>query len=333
MQETGYCYKHMSDGKPAQRIRRRFKTKTGKEAPHVDTWMFRRDKPSTYAQHGYKDGKVEGLTYHPRNKVVGILIKVYSYRGYGLHSIHAISAVKLGNTLYGFNAWGRNGLPIDSKIFRQIAKIYKCKKVDMYNGPSLQVGNAHGVCVGFASNFVTEMLLLNHHLQGENIRNYFQTMNSYNKSIFNSLSVTGQCFGEGIGACNLNNQRARMQLNLEKTQVTPARKKGTKRTLRSIEKNLSPQYMPLTPLPNKAIPLRQYASTRCIKGYSKYTKKSTLSKHIYNYQYPRILSYDNVKKLKAIDLRKYAGLHCVKGKSKATKKSDLFKLVKNALYG
>jgi hypothetical protein len=116
--------------------------------------------------------------------------------------------------------------------------------------------------------------------------------------------------------------------------VTPARKKGNKRTLRSIENNLSPQpqYMPLTPLPNKAIPLRQYAITRCIKGYSKYTKKSTLSKHIYNYQYPRILSYDNVKKLKAIDLRKYAGLHCVKGKSKATKKSDLFKLVKNALY-
>ena len=321
------CYKMMTNGKPAERIKRRFYATLGEKSPPVDTYVFNKDVPLSFKTNSmtYKNGKLAGYVYHTNKPVVGLLIKVVNYDSSGPHVVHAISAVKIGTTLYGFNAWGASALPVDKKIFRQLATRYKCKNIQTYNGYDLQYGNQYGVCVGFASNFVLEILTLNHHHTklGRNISTAFPD----DMTLYNTLSTSGRCFGKG-SVCTLTYQRSRMAASLKKTVLTPIKK----RKLKKIEVNTSPTYVPYSPLPEKAIPLRKYASTHCIKGYSKYTKKSNLAQYIQKYNTAKKIPFNQVKQLTAIDLRKYAGKHCVKGKSKTTKKENLLKLVKDALY-
>lgn len=320
-------YKIMTNGKPAERIRRRFYASIGETSPPIDTYVFRGAVPVDLKTNTrtYKNGKIDGTEYHPNGAVVGLLIKVIDYDSSGPHSVHAISAVKIGTTLYGFNSWGASALPIDKKIFRKLATLYKCKKIQTYNGYNLQYGNQHGVCVGFASNFVLEILTLNHY--HTKIGRTISTTFPDDMTLYNTLSTSGRCFGEGP-ICTLTYQRSRMAASLKKTVLTPIKK----RKLKNIEVNTSPTYVPYSPLPEKAIPLRKYASTHCIKGYSKYTKKSNLAQYIQKYNATKKIPFNQVKQLTAIDLRKYAGKHCVKGKSKTTKKENLLKLVKDALY-
>lgn len=96
----------------------------------------------------------------PYGDVAAFMIAVIGYDAnpQALHAKHAISAVKVGDTLYAFNAWGGIHLPVDNVIFNDIASMAGCSKGMQYTGDNLQSCNRLGACAGYASNFVTEIL-------------------------------------------------------------------------------------------------------------------------------------------------------------------------------
>ena len=168
-------YKHSTQPRLVLRLKKTYKRLTGKDSPPINNWMFRLDKPMTqrYVASPLKGivserwingqqvklGNVNVGDYHFNNSVVGLSILVKPYSAGGLHSIHAISAVKFNKHLFCFNAWGNVHYPVDINIYKFLANKYKCDNFMIYEGPSLQTNDPYGVCVGYASNFIIEMLL------------------------------------------------------------------------------------------------------------------------------------------------------------------------------
>ena len=152
-----------------KKIARKYKTLTGESScPPIDTVSFEGDaliKSVFYSELGVQitngvNARYPLHTAGESDPVVGILIVVSQYARTGdMHHSHAISAVKYRNTLFAFNTWGKIGKPIDATIFKTVQRMYNCNTLHVYLGPSLQDEDPYGVCVGYASNFVLEMLV------------------------------------------------------------------------------------------------------------------------------------------------------------------------------
>jgi hypothetical protein len=115
----------------------------------------------------YKDGNLDRMgSENPSAGTVGILIGIVGYQDAGMHSNHAISAVKHDRTLFCFNAWGEDAKPLDDKIFQELKEIYNCNKIFKYNGPNLQQDAS---CVGYASKFIVDVI---NNLKTYNLENH-----------------------------------------------------------------------------------------------------------------------------------------------------------------
>lgn len=311
-------YKLMQKGDTAKKIRRRFKLLTGKDAPQINHHQFTqyipgKARPNTHKS--YYTIKNSFVTHYHRNKhniiepvtdTLGLLIIARKYsRNMNMHSWHALSAVKHNNIIYGFNAWGKDGLEVDKDIFSLLKDIYNCNKYIKYNGRGLQNKDQHGVCVGYAANFVTEMFLLIHEGKLNNELN----QNDFDTYIENKLKTRGICFG---AKCITGSQMGinSIQVNLEKNLFTPS-----PNPLSTIkENNLSKMTL---------IQLKEYAKSKKMKGYSKYTKKKELKLFI-----ERKNKENNINSLTLLELKKLAKTRKLKGYSKYTKKDNLKKFIK-----
>ena len=115
-------------------------------------------KPNVIANRG-----IIGRQNYLNHPVVGFLISVQDYIDNQTIELrnHAISAVKVGPFLYGFNAWGNTNpeyQAFDRRIFEKIAQRYNCILFYVYSGPNLQP-TTDPVCVSFAADFVLFMFM------------------------------------------------------------------------------------------------------------------------------------------------------------------------------
>ena len=188
-------YKIMHKGKAIEKIIRNYKSLTGElRCPPVDGMFFVKDVPETMSYPTLGINIKNGFLTRPAvsDQTVGIMILVQKYTDTGiLHTSHAISAVKYGDTLFAMNAWGIRGLPVDKKIFNIVKERYGCERLVIYTGESLQHGDPLGVCVGYASNFVLEMFIKIY--QDKLPRKLSQK--SYNTFVYTVLKTRGVCFG------------------------------------------------------------------------------------------------------------------------------------------
>ena len=114
-----------------------------------------------------------------------------------LHSSHAISAVQYKDTLICFNAWGNKALTKDKNVWKFLAKQYKCKKTIVYKGPNLQSDDSYGLCVGYAYNFVLEMMLT---ARKGKLDEIIKSQAALDKYVHKALLTRGICYG---GKCAL----------------------------------------------------------------------------------------------------------------------------------
>ena len=350
-------YKFSAQPRTSARLKRTYKRLTGKDSPPIDKWGFDLDKPMTQKYRAepergilaeeFRNGKMIKLgnnnvsnDYHFDSSVVGLNITVTPYTKGGMHSSHAISAVKFNKHLFCFNAWGENHKPLDSAIYRNLAKRYNCDKIIIYEGPSLQSGDPYGVCVGYATNFILEMLLKI--VENKMPRN--PTQLRYDDFVYKVLTSRGICFGQQcVKEETIRTQWSKIERNLRKKINTPS--------------------IPITSA-LKVPQLKELAKTHEIKGVSGLRKeqlvaklknefKSPLSRNnLENINFksptppkptfkpnpvirkkPIILktlsrkNQTNIKTMTIRNLRKYAGDRCMKGRSKYPRIANLRKFV------
>jgi hypothetical protein len=195
-------YKFSAQPRTIARLKRTYTRLTGKESPPINNWRFKKGQTLTQTYRAdpskgilsekWENGKLIKLgnvnvsdNYHLDNSVVGINITVTQYASSGLHTTHAISAVKFNKHLFCFNAWGNGHLPIDRDIYRFLKTKYNCDTFMIYEGPSLQTGDPYGVCVGYATNFILEMLLK----IAENKMPIKPTQSKYDEFVYNVLTT------------------------------------------------------------------------------------------------------------------------------------------------
>jgi hypothetical protein len=143
---------------------------------------------------------------------IGILVGVLKYTGTdtsSIHTNHAISAVRIHDVLYCFNAWGKDAFSTDAEIFEGLQGQYGCASRMVYTGPNLQVGPS---CTGFASNFIIEIV---RHFRaggvGENQKGLNQkglnqkglNQKGLNDLIYNALTNRSAVFGRSSGSESL----------------------------------------------------------------------------------------------------------------------------------
>ena len=327
-------YKFMTSNKSGtyDRFKKKYKTLVGKDAPPIDSWEFKRDQPATIVYPRYRtmpeqkwvNGKHTKYTYHETSPIVGIFIVVRPYSSGRTHSAHAISAVKYNDTLFAFNAWGRNHLAKDINIFRKLKIKYNCSKLFIYKGPSMQAGDPYGVCVGYATNFVMEMLVKIE----EGTLPIRVTQEKYNFFVHTALSQRGICFGSKcVKDDSMSSKWSKMEMNLQKTLPTP-----------------SPQSLNTLKLTN----LKKLASKYKVQGVSTLEKGQLLNKLKSEFKQ---LSRENIGTIKfeeatptpkpapkpkpaptgktLAELRAYARNRCLKGRSKYTRKINLQRFIQN----
>ena len=232
-----------------------------------------------------------------------------------LHSSHAISAVQYKDTLICFNAWGNTALPKDKNVWKFLAKQYKCKKTIVYKGPNLQNDDPYGLCVGYAHNFVLEMMLT---ARKGKLDEIIKSQTALDKYVHKALLARGICYG---GKCTSRPHlldRMQGQLTRKHTNATPKSMKNmtecelkayiarrfslkskarTKKTLlsqaaKALENQMKSPSSIVGPPPRsmgtigtelrfmRASSLRSYAKRMGIKGYSKFTKSDDLRRYI-----------------------------------------------------
>ena len=352
-------YKFSTQPRTNARLKRTYKRLTGKDSPPINKWGFDLDKPMTKRYRAepergiiaeeFKNGKLIKLgnnnvsnEYHFNNSVVGLNITVTPYTAGGMHSSHAISAVKFNKHLFCFNAWGENHKPLDYAIYRNLAKRYNCDKIMIYEGPSLQSGDPYGVCVGYATNFILEMLLK----IAENKMPRNPTQLRYDDFVHKVLTSRGICFGQKcVKEETIITQWSKIERNLRKKVNTPANPVhivGTETVakLRQIAKNHSitglsgmPKFMLVDELRKKLKPSpvlnRNNLENINFKSPTppKPKPKSVVKKK------PVILktlfrkNQTNIKTMTIRNLRRYAGDRCMKGRSKYPRIANLRKFV------
>ena len=355
-------YKFSSQPRTKARLKRTYTRLTGKESPPINTWKFNLSAPMTkfyrsYNKQGllseqWKDGKLIKLgntnvsgEYNFNDNVVGLNISVSPYTSGGMHSSHAISAVKFNNKLFCFNAWGSGHKPLDEDIYKYLAGKYKCDKIMIYRGPSLQAGDPYGVCVGYATNFILEMLLK----IAENKMPRNPNRGTYDNFVHTALRTRGICFGQQcVKEETIKTQWSKLERNLRKKVNTPS--------------------IPITPS-MKLTQLKELAKKYKIKGVSTLPKAKLANKlrnefkpalvrtNLENINFrsatppkpkpksatppkpkpksatppkPKPLikkNQTNVKTMTIHKLRKYAGDRCIKGRSKYPRVANLRKFV------
>jgi hypothetical protein len=341
-------YKFSSQPRTKARLKRTYTRLTGKESPPINTWKFKLDKPMTQRYRSspgrgilseeYRNGKLIKLgnnnvsnDYSFDSSVVGISISVDPYTKGGMHSSHAISAVKFNKHLFCFNAWGQIHKPIDIDIYTYLALKYQCDTFLVYEGPSLQDGDPYGVCVGYASNFILEMLLK----IAENKMPRNPTQKKYDEFVYNALTSRGICFGDRcVKEETIKTQWSKIERNLRKKINTPS--------------------IPITSA-LKIPQLKELAKKHKIKGVSGLRKDQLVTKlrnefkappsrsnleniHFKSATPPRPIpivkkkpvlrkNQTNVKTMAIRKLRKYAGDRCIKGRSKYPRVANLRKFV------
>ncbi len=356
-------YKFSSQPRTRARLKRTYKRLTGKDSPPIDQWGFSLDKPMTKRYRAepargliaeeFKNGKLIKLgntnvsnDYHFDNRVVGLSITVNPYTAGGMHSSHAISAVKFNKHLFCFNAWGENHKPLDNTIYRNLANRYNCDNLIIYEGPSLQNGDPYGVCVGYATNFILEMLLK----IAENKMPRNPTQLRYDDFVYKALTSRGICFGQQcVKEETIRTQWSKIERNLRKKVNTPsipitsalkvpqlkelARKHEIKgasglRKEQLVAKLKNEFKSPLSrnnleninfksPTPPKPKPKPTFKPKPVVKKKPVILK--TLSRK----------NQTNIKTMTIRNLRRYAGDRCMKGRSKYPRIANLRKFVTN----
>lgn len=106
----------------------------------------------------YKDRTFNRTTI-VTSDVLAIVIGFIGYTKNIRDEGHALSAFKNGNTLYCFNAHGKQSLPSSNAMFYKLATMYGIPRsnVYIYNGKNLQEDDPEGVCVAYSLNFLNLM--------------------------------------------------------------------------------------------------------------------------------------------------------------------------------
>jgi hypothetical protein len=225
----------MLKGGSIEKLMRVYERLTGKQSPPVDAWSFTgmvkdtvtRRFPAPMGNIQFRNGRVITDIYHLNSSIVGLAIAVDKYSPDGMHGSHAISAVKYKNTLFCFNAHGNVALDMDKTIFRQLQQDYKCTNMLIYNGESFQSGDPHGVCTGYAINFIAEMFLA---IAEDKIPKKL-SQHEYDDFVFRAIHSRGLCFGQKCVVGNSQRNKWNMlAANLAKTQPTPVRNFKLKRS-------------------------------------------------------------------------------------------------------
>ena len=329
-------YKFSTQPRLKARLKRTYKKLTGKDSPPLNIWGFKLDEPRTSMFRANSDRGIIGEQwvngkqvklgnvntsddYHLNDKVVGISITVIEYASGGLHTSHAISAVKFNKHLFCFNAWGNRHKPFDRDIYRFLKTKYNCDTFMIYEGPSLQEGDPYGVCVGYATNFILEMLLK----IAENKMPRNPTQKNYDKFVYNVLTTRGICFGQKcVKEETIRTQWSKIERNLSKKLNTPT--------------------IPITSA-LKLIQLKELVKKYKINGVSKLSKEQLVTRlrnefkgplsraNLENIHFmsasPPKKNQINVKTMAIRKLRRYAGDRCMKGRSKYPRVSNLRKFV------
>ena len=142
----GTCsYKWSAQPRTRARLMRTYTRLTGKESPPIDVWNFngkeKKPRNAVYKaspgrgllRENFRNGRLTKIgnnalpPFTADKTVIGLSVIVTPYTSSGKHSSHAISAVKYGNTLFAFNAWGENHLDVDNYIFNYLKNKYKCE--------------------------------------------------------------------------------------------------------------------------------------------------------------------------------------------------------------
>ena len=201
-------YRFVSNGRAAARIKR----KIDANIPIININVARRGN-TNLTRYLY-----ESQLTNTNSPIVGMLIQIDDYDNDGLHQNHAVSAVKVNKTLYCFNAWGKDALPIDANVFDKISSKYNCTKTVVYKGDVLQ---KQGVCVAYASNFVFE--LLKQVVQDSNNRMFDKVSQSnFNRIVSIRLQTQGSVFGpSSLNKTSINARNTQLMKSLVGSPQSP----------------------------------------------------------------------------------------------------------------
>ena len=359
VKEDGTCdYKWSAQPRTRGRLMRTYTRLTGKNSPPIDVWEFdgKNKKPVTII---YRDSPSKGLlsenfengrlvkignnwlpTFNSRAPVVGISIIVSPYTLGGMHSSHAISAVKYNDTLFAFNAWGENHRDVDNYIFEHLRSKYRCNKLLIYKGPSLQAGDPYGVCVGYANNFILEMLLK----IAENKMPRRPTQLKYNDFVHRALTSRGICFGQQCVKENtMRSQWTKIEKNLSKKINTPSVRISASMKLPEL-KNLVKRYkvkgasqLTKSKLINKLRNEFKSPPTRAnLENINFRSATPTPPSPIYKPKPVRKRTVRKPRTTKKVanlvtlkNLRTLASKKCLKGRSRYPRKANLYKFIQN----
>ena len=138
-----------------------------------------------------RDGFMEEFPHvKQRLSVYMITIMDYQVGPGGIHSMHALAAVKHGDNLYAFNPWGKavyeRGMgSVDDTCFVEVARLAGCKNTMAYKGANLQENDVNGACVGYSGNFAFE--IASHIKNGNTPPLEKMTQNDYDSNISEAL--------------------------------------------------------------------------------------------------------------------------------------------------
>lgn len=326
-----YSFKFSTRYRISNHIKKVYKQLVGKESPPIDQFFFsgKSGQPITKLLYyideslgrtliNWDKGRLTDKTYHFNSNIVGLAITVADYTTSGSYLAHAISAVRYNNILFCFNSWGKSARKIDSNIFNELASLYNCKTVFIYNGPNIQAENKLGVCVGLSSNFIIEMLLKIE----ENKLPLRISPRKYDSFIYDSLTSRGICFGRTcVSADSLASKFHKININLMR-----------KENLFSNNINVSSM---------KVSQLKSFAKNHSIKQYSG-LKKANLIKKIRNelffkkrselenieFQTSPVQKQSILNTMTLVQLKKYASNRKIAGRSKYIKKVNLLQFLK-----
>jgi hypothetical protein len=186
-------------------IHRRFRTLTGGKCYPISSFQLNPkswDKVNLKPDYWQTTTNVNKSEYGIGNNsitppvypVMGMLFTIMQYQAkkVSMHSIHATAAIKYGDTLFYFNAWGKNSLRKDKQLAEAAKKYYGANKVISYSGPSLQRDDNYGVCGGYASNFVLEMFL---RIKSGTVPEIIKSQRAFNSWVNTTLRKRGICYG------------------------------------------------------------------------------------------------------------------------------------------
>ena len=256
----------LENEKAAFKIKNILKSRTGKDYP-INVMLYNNNK------------LVRNRKIILDKPVIGIVIKVNNYDI--KTDAHALAAVIQNGNLYCFNPWGGDSLSDDLNIFTSIFDLYKCTNIDIYYGKNLQKQNTRGACVGYVSNFITEMITrINNKTLPEfiSLSDYDEFVEKISNPNRNSLygHTPLNSVNRSVQVYNNMFSPKRTVANLKQT----ARDRGLKGYSKLKKANLERLVNTKNTTTKRTVAnLKQTARNRGLKGYSK-LKKANLERLI-----------------------------------------------------